>query len=75
MLIAEKRTVAVMSYQKPVNPQWFDEPVYEQMNPKEKVEKKRPVAIRQREAAAVGSAKKAAGTTVKPGAKPKSRPL
>ena len=66
-----------MSYQKPVNPQRFDEPIYEQMNPKEKDEKKRPVAIRQREPAAAGSAKprKAAGTTVKPGAKPKSRPL
>lgn len=66
-----------MTYQKPMNPQRFDEPVYEQMNPKEKDEKKRPVAIRKREAAAVGSAKprKAAGTAVKPGAKPKPRPL
>ncbi len=47
-----------MSYQKPVNPQRFDEPVYEQMNPKEKAQKKGRAAIRQQQAKPTAPAKR-----------------
>ncbi len=77
MVYCGKGDGTAMTYQKPMNPQRFDEPVYEQMNPKAKAEKKRPVAIRQQQVEAVAPAKrrKAAVLAVKPGAKPISRPL
>ncbi len=33
-----------MTYQKPINPQRFDQPVYEQLRPKKKTESKRVFA-------------------------------
>jgi hypothetical protein len=38
-----------MSYQKPVNPQRFDERVYEQLNPQKKAEEKRTTGIQRQQ--------------------------
>ncbi len=52
-----------MTYQKPINPQRFDEPVYEQLRPKKKTESRRVLLKR----SAPGATRARAGGK-KPGA-------
>ncbi|MGZ4828220.1 MAG: hypothetical protein ACXV78_01150, partial [Candidatus Angelobacter sp.] len=57
-----------MSYQKPVNSQRFDRPVYEQQSPKKKTEKGRPPGkkqTKQRTSEAPSGRKTSGGTKVR----------
>lgn len=68
-----------MSYQKPVTPQRFDKPVYERLNPKKKVEKKRATGKQrqQQKGAIPAKRRKLANVGARPraSAKTKSRSL